>query len=377
MADTHIWDGSGSTGVDLPANWQSGVTPVAGDSIIVPAGNDHAIAGVTTAAVTINAVSIGTTGTITVVDTLGLMTGAYVAIAAIVGTVGDILNGNSYWVSITGLVLTPYTDAAMTVPVDTSGKAYTSGGTATRAVPALVTVTIMPGYTGTVGSSTDGKPLPLPIGATTLNLAGTGQSYIDLDANGTATCNVTAAAASPGKGQFGLALTSADTVANLNIDLDSGESVGVAALAGQTATFTNVNIDGGGTVVLGSGMATITALAIRGTGTVYIDCTYTALTINGTPTVYQRSGAGTTLLCQGGRFYNNTTGTITTTSIFPGATVDCTEGPQARAMTTINNYGGLFDDSNARTTWTAINRYCGDECFKLGTNWKMGARAAI
>jgi hypothetical protein len=242
---------------------------------------------------------------------------------------------------------------------------------------ALVAATIQPGYTGAIGSMTEGLPAPLQLCATTVNLAGAGQSFIDLKANSTSTCNVAGAAASPGEGQFGLALSSADAIANLNIDLDNGQSVGVAALAGQTGTFTNVNIDGGGVVTLGSGMGTITALTISGTGTVYIDCTYTTLTINGNPTVYQRSGAGTTLICRGGQFYNNTTGTIATTTIFPGASVICTDGPQARAMTTITNYGGLFDDSNAHTTWTAINRYCGDECFKLGTNWKMGARAAI
>jgi len=242
---------------------------------------------------------------------------------------------------------------------------------------ALLSFTVKDGYSGTMGSATNGFATALQIAATTFNFAGSGVSYIDLTANSTTTCNVTKAAPSPGIGEYGLTLSSADTIANLNISLASGESVGVAALAGQTGTFTNVNIDGAGTITLGSGMATITALAIGGTGTVYIDCTYTTLTISGNPTVYQRSGAGTTLICQGGRFYNNSTGTIAATNIFPGATVDCTDGPMARAMTTINVYGdGGFDDSAKRTTWTTLNDYGSGTNIKLGTNKKI-TRAAI
>jgi len=381
MPATQIWDGDTNTSVDVGTNFQSGTAPVAGDSVQFPAGNDKPVAGAPTAALTITSVSIGATGTITVADAKGLATGSLVAIADIVGTVGtDVLNGNNYYVGVSGLVLTPYTDAAMTVPVATTGKAYTSGGTATRAVPAFVTVSFLEGFTGTVGSMTNGNPVSLPIGATTLNLAGTGQSYVHMDANGTATCNVTAAAASPGAGQFGLALTSADTIANLNIDLVSGESVGVAALAGQTGTFSAISIDGGGVVTLGSGL-TVTAstgtVAIAGTGTVYIKCAVPTLTISGTPTVYQESGGVTTLVCQGGRFYNNSTGTIGTTNIFPGASVICTDGPQTRVMTNINIYGdGGFDDSNKRTTWTALNDYGSGENIKLGTNKKI-TRTAI
>ena len=241
---------------------------------------------------------------------------------------------------------------------------------------ALVTATIQPGYTGAVGSMTDGLPAPLQLCATTFNLSGGGASHLDLKANGTSTCNVAGAAGSPGTGRFGLSLTSADAIANLNIDLDNGQSVGVAALAGQTASFTSINIDGSGSVTLGEGLTT-TAITIAGNGTVRIRCAHATLTISGSPTVYIESGGITTLIALGGRVFNNTTGTIVATTIFPGASVICTDGPQARAMTTITNYGGLFDDSNAHTTWTAINRYCGDDCFKLGSNWKMGARAAI
>ena len=242
---------------------------------------------------------------------------------------------------------------------------------------ALFSFTTKAGYSGTIGAVTAGLPVPLKLAATTFNLGGSGVAVIDLTANSTTTCNVSKAAASPGIGQYGLTLSSADTITNLNIKLANGESVGVAALAGQSGTFTNVSIDGAGTVTLGSGLGTIEDLQIDGTGIVYIDCDYMTLTMNGTPTIYQRSGAGATLLAQGGRFFNNTIGTIETTSVFPGATVDCTDGPQARAMTTINVHGdGVFDDSDKKTTWTTLNDYGSGVNIKLGVN-KTHTRGAI
>jgi len=244
---------------------------------------------------------------------------------------------------------------------------------------ALLSFTSKPGYSGAIGTLTAGLPVPLQLAATTYNLGGSGTAYIDLTANSTTTCNVTkAAAGSPSTGVYGLTLSSADTIANLNINLATGgESVGVAALAGQTGTFTNVSIDGKGTVVLGAALATITDLKIAGEGTVYIDCSYTTLTISGSPTVYQRAGAGTTLLCYGGRFYNNTTGTITTTNIFPGATVDLTDGPQARVMTNTNVYGdGVFDDSDKRLATCTLKVYGSGINVKLGANYTV-TRTAI
>jgi len=233
---------------------------------------------------------------------------------------------------------------------------------------ALAVFTVGPGYSGTIGSRTAGVISDLTIIPAIANLAGSGQAYINLAS--CTTCNVTSAAAgSPTTGDYGLALSGA-TITTLNIDLDNNQSVGVAALAGQTGTFTTISIGGRGTVVLGSGLTT-TTLAVSGSGTVYIRCAFTTFTISGTPTIYHESGAGTTLICQGGTFYANSTGTIGTTSIFAGATIKCTEGPQARVFTTINSYGGLFDDSNKKATWTTLNRYAGDETVKLGSNCKI------
>jgi len=226
--------------------------------------------------------------------------------------------------------------------------------------------TVRAGYSGTIGSRTAGAITNLQVDADTVNLAGSGTAYINL--TGVATCNVTAAAAgSPSTGLYGLTLSGA-TIGTLKIDLDSGQSVGVAALAGQTCTATNIDIDGAGTVVLGSGLTT-TTVTIAGTGTVYIDCAYTTLTISGSPTVYQRSGTGTTLLAYGGRFYNNTSSAITTTSVFDGASVILTDGPQDREMTNINVYGdGAFDDSNKRLATCVVRNFGSGVNIKLGSN---------
>jgi hypothetical protein len=239
---------------------------------------------------------------------------------------------------------------------------------------ALAEFTAKAGYSGALGSRTAGVISDVMIQATTVNLAGSGVAYVNLTT--VTTCNVTGAAAgTPTTGSYGLALSGA-TITTLNIDLEANQSVGVAALAGQTSTATTIAIDGYGTVVLGEGLTT-TTITIAGSGTVYIRCAFTTLTVSGTPTIYHESGAGTTLVCQGGTFYANSTGLVGTTSIYPGAVVKCTDGPQARTFTTISNYGGLFDDTNKLATWTTLNRYCGDECFLLGANWKQVARQSI
>lgn len=77
-------------------------------------------------------VGIGPIGTVTVEKVGNIVTGSQVSIAGIIGSVGDVLNGNTYYVAVAGSVLTLYTDADRTATVDTSGKEYTSDGTVTH-----------------------------------------------------------------------------------------------------------------------------------------------------------------------------------------------------------------------------------------------------
>ena len=232
----------------------------------------------------------------------------------------------------------------------------------------LAAFTVSPGYSGTIGSRTAGVITNLQIAATTVNLAGSGVTYLNLTA--CTTCNVTGAAAgTPDSGTYGLTLSGA-TIATLNIDLTSNQSVGVAALAGQTGTVTNAYIGGNGTVVLGAGLTLSTAVSITGSGTTYIDCAVPALTVTGSATVYIRSGAQTTLVIQGGVVYLNSTGTITTASVFTGGSLICTQGPETRTITNTNLYGdATLDDSAKKTTFsTAIKDYGSGTNLRLGSN---------
>ena len=233
---------------------------------------------------------------------------------------------------------------------------------------ALTSFTINSGYSGTVGSSTNGLVTALQLAATTYKFAGSGISYIDLTANSTTTCDVTGAAASPGTGQFGLALSSADAIATTTIDLTANQAVGIAALAGHTGEFTTISIGGNGIVTLGAGLTT-TTVTVGGSGTVYIDCAVTTLTVTGSPTVYLRSGAITTLVVNSGVVYNNTTSTIGTTSIFTGGSVLLTQGPEARVMTTVSVYGdGTFDDSSKKMATCVVKNYGSGVNIRLGSN---------
>jgi hypothetical protein len=81
---------------------------------------------------TINIASItpGTTTTITTSVDHDLMSDAVVTFSGITGSVGDVLNGNSYTITVTD-------STTFTVNANTSGKTYTSGGVAVLALDSI------------------------------------------------------------------------------------------------------------------------------------------------------------------------------------------------------------------------------------------------
>ena len=235
---------------------------------------------------------------------------------------------------------------------------------------ALAVFTVSPGYSGTIGSRTAGVISDLMLKPVIANLAGSGVAYLNLAS--CTTCNVTGAAAgTPTTGTYGLALSGA-TFTTLNIDLGASQSVGVAALAGQTCTATTINIDGRGTVVLGAGL-TCTTLNIRGSGTVYVKPSIATINvIDGSPSVYiQEASAVTALTVQAGTTYEHSTGTKTTVVIFEPANIVCGPGSRTWTNTTIYGEGGLDDDVKS-VTWT--NPY---KDYGKGTNIKLGSNKAV
>jgi len=236
---------------------------------------------------------------------------------------------------------------------------------------ALAEFTTKPGYSGTLGSRTEGVISDLMIQATTVNLAGSGQAYVNLTT--VTTCNVTGAAAgSPTIGTYGLTLSGA-TVTTLNIDLANGQSVGVAALAGQTGTFTTINISGDGTVVLGAGL-TCSTLNVRGNGSVYVRASIANVNIiDGSPKVYIQDATAVsgTLLVQAGQMYEQSTGTKAQVTIFDGASALCAQGSRTWTNTTVYGEGTLDDDVKSVTFTNPIKDY------GKGTNIKLGSNKGI
>jgi len=263
-----------------------------------------------------------------------------------------------------------------TVPVPADdvviGSQYTTALTASDASGTnLTSLTIGKGYGDTLGSIAVGLDITaMQIAATTVNLACSNVTYMDVKDNGTTEVNITKAAASPGTGLYGLHLTSTDACEELNVNLDNAQSLGVAALSGTTANFTVVNIDGEGTVTLGSGL-TCPTVKIGGTGTVYLyPAVSTALTVVGSPTVYLM-GTGTiaALNMHGGTVVPMSTMTITLLSVF-GGTFDGTQTGKGYTVSECKRYGGTVDDSDQRGTWTdgADNYGSDDGGIKFGSN---------
>ena len=236
---------------------------------------------------------------------------------------------------------------------------------------ALAEFTTKPGYSGTLGSRTEGVISDLMIQATTVNLAGSGQAYVNLTT--VTTCNVTGAAAgSPTTGDYGLALSGA-TITTLNIDLDNNQSVGVAALAGQTGTFTTINIGGKGTVVIGAGV-TCTTLNVQGSGTVYQRASVANVNMTeGSPKLYLQNATAisTKLLILAGTVYEESSGTKATVAIHEPGYARCLPGSRTWTATTVYGLGGLDDSVKSVTFTNPIADY------GLGTNVRLGSNKTI
>jgi hypothetical protein len=233
----------------------------------------------------------------------------------------------------------------------------------------LLSFTVKEGYSGAMGSMSNGFATALQIKTTTFTFAGSGVSYIDLTPNAVSTATVTGAAASAGTGLYGLHLASADAIGTLNIDLASGQSVGIAALAGTTGNFTTINVSGLGTVTLGSGL-TATTLNIRGNGTVYQHASIANVNvIEGSPSLYLQSATAisTALTVQAGTVYEQSTGTKASVVIFEPANIIC--GPGARTWTATKVYGlGGLDDTVKSLGNVAVSDYGPGTNIHLGSN---------
>jgi hypothetical protein len=109
------------------SDWVTGHAYIIGDLV-------RDFGGVTSTACNISAATAANPCVITVDSLNGVESGESVVINSIVGDMGTtVLNGNRYYVTVSGLTMTLYTNNMLSTGANTTGKTYTSGGTATQA----------------------------------------------------------------------------------------------------------------------------------------------------------------------------------------------------------------------------------------------------
>ena len=241
----------------------------------------------------------------------------------------------------------------------------------------LVNLTFEDGYTGALGlDNGDTAPFYFKVDADYVYLNNRIRTFLEVT-NSTAVY-VTNTANNPGYGLYGLSLKGASN-ALLNIDIATRQSVGVAALAGETAGFTTINIKGtGGTVVIGEG-TTVTTISVDGNVDVYIRAACTALNILPTFTgnVYHEKGAATAVKQYGGRYYPSLTQTVGTYYQY-GGEVDFTTSDATRTFTNVKRYADTkFDDSKKKLSWGAggFDNYATDANLLLGYDYQVTREA--
>ena len=194
--------------------------------------------------------------------------------------------------------------------------------------------------------------------ACSAELWGEGQTYMDIvEAKA---IRVYHAAASPGAGQFGLNLKGLTATNNPTLDVmcSSGESVGIAANAGEAGEYASIRVTGGdvtiGTVTESDG-ATAPDVVVSG-GDVVTESPMGAVDVLG-GVVNHYGGAITTLTIQDATFYQRGVGTITNCIQYAGSTLDASKDLRARTITnhTMGPQSTLVDPQKTITFTNGID----------------------
>lgn len=229
------------------------------------------------------------------------------------------------------------------------------------------------GYTGDVGAPA--RPLKLDVATSGLvHLAGTGNIHIALT-GATAAVQITQAGVGSGVGTYGINLTTGEANMTVDVNLDSsGGRVGLAALAGQTGTFTTVKVSEGD-VTIGNGV-TMTTLTTTG-GVTHNQAN--ATTINNEGGVLHREKASTvgTWNMNKGKAYEQSSGTATAVKLT--GTIDVSKDLRARTWTNADLYpGAKLIDPHKTITFTnpmTLN-HCGLNCVDRGVDMNVTLAAA-
>lgn len=230
---------------------------------------------------------------------------------------------------------------------------YILGADLTAGPVTINSLMVEEGYTLGIGTAATNTYLQFDFGTETnriATLAGTGETYLDLD--NSLRILVLRAGSTASEGKQMLHLIGA-TNPLLDIQCRAGEKVGLAANAGETATFTTINVYSGD-VFIGVGV-TCTTLNVYG-GRVE---NWAAIgTINQYGGSIEAHGAhATAVTVEGGFFYERATGTTTDVFVTKSGVIDASKDSQARTYTntTLTDGGTLLDPNETITLTNGID----------------------
>jgi len=182
--------------------------------------------------------------------------------------------------------------------------------------------------------------------------AGTGASFWQID-NATGIIRISAAdTGGDTDNSYGFNLIGSSGSGTVIVETSASQTVGIAALGGETATFSAIVVVSG-TVTLGSGL-TLTTLYQQG-GTIYNYADVTTVHCQG-GAMYQKANNPTTLnIWSGGAFYWQSTDAIDTVNLYYGGTLYGTLDSRPKIITTLNHYGGVLVNTDGSITVTNFN----------------------
>ena len=194
-----------------------------------------------------------------------------------------------------------------------------------------------------IGSAATPLNISVDNGDKLVDFGGTGVAYLDIDNADNVTIRNAGTTQTSGVNPLNL-MGSSNT--DLNI-ITGSASIGVAANAGETAAFTNINVNGG-TVYLGRSVTTTAINQTGGTIDALSGCS--TLTIDG-GIFYQREGGIPTVNSNGGTLYYNSDDTIT--NLVAKGDIDYSAGIGSLTVITATIYeGGSLNDPYGRVTYT-------------------------
>lgn len=190
------------------------------------------------------------------------------------------------------------------------------------------------------------RETPLHVDADYVNYAALGVAFLEIDNSTEIHLNNGSGATS--SNSYGMNLTGS-TNALLIIDLGDYNTLGIGAFAGQSATFTTVQVRSGD-VTIGESL-TCTTLNVDGGVSA---CGSNITTVNVSAGTYsQAKNKPTTLNLNGGRVYYNST-TAPTTVVIKGGVLDMSQDGRAKTFAAVTMHPGaqIFDPAGILTITT-------------------------